>query len=135
MRKRTDWRKHLVAYVSSINRAEFKPGQHDCALFAAGAVKAMTGENLAKSWQGKYRSLKRGKELLKERGFEDHIALAASFFEEVPALMAQVGDIAVIEEDGEQALGVVQGAYIWVVRAESGLGRVFLSQAKRAFRV
>lgn len=135
MNRKTDWRKELVAYLSSVNRADFKAGQHDCALFAAGAVKVMTGEDLAKGWRGKYRSLKRGRELLKQNGFADHIELAASLLEEVPPIMAQVGDIAVVEENGERALGVVQGAWIWVVRVESGLGRLTLTDAKRAFRV
>lgn len=135
MKRKKDWRASLVAYVASVSKAEFKPGRHDCALFAAGAVEAMTGEDLAAKWRGKYRSLKRGQVLLQKSGFADHIELAASHFDEVPPLMAQVGDIAVIEASGEDALGVVQGSYVWAALTGGGLGLVPLTMVKRAFRV
>jgi len=128
------WHADLLKYAQDVARREFKPGQHDCALFTAGAVKAMTGVDLARGWRSKYRSLKRGHALLRENGFPDLASLVAEHFQEIPSLSAQVGDIAIIEQDGEQALGIVQGRYAWVLHV-GGLGVVDLTNIARAFRV
>jgi hypothetical protein len=128
-----DWRKRLLHYVAGVSRARFQAGKLDCALFAAGAVHAMTGADLARGWR-KYRSLKKGRALLADKGFADHVALAASLLPEIPPSFASVGDIAVLTADEDDALGVVQGPNIWALRPD-GLGTVPLTQAKRAFRV
>ncbi len=133
MNRLPDWRRRLELYLRDASTRPFRPGRHDCALFAAGAVKAMTGTDLAKGWRG-YSSLKAGQTKLSKEGFDDHIALAASILPEVEPIFAQVGDIAVVDGDTENAFGVVQGANIFVLR-RTGLGTVPLTAAKRAFRV
>lgn len=133
MKRLSDWRPRLVAYMNTAARKPFRPGRHDCALFAAGAVEAMTGVDLARGWRG-YSSLKSGAKKLAERGYDDHIALAEAHFDEVPTLFAQVGDIAVVDGDTEDAFGVVQGDQIYVLR-RTGLGLMPLTAAKRVFRV
>ena len=132
--RKPTWRADLLAYLSESARADFRVGKNDCALFAAGAIKTITGEDLARGWRGKYRSLKKGKALLKKQGFNDLAELAAHHFEEIPPLMAQVGDVAIVEGDDDLALGIVQGASVWV-RMPSGIGSVSLTEVKRAFRV
>lgn len=134
MKRLDDWRTRLRAHAAQAARKKFRPGSHDCALFAAGAVKAMTGTDLARGWRSKYRSLKRGREMLAELGYADHVALAAAHLPEIPPAMAQVGDVAAVEEEGELALGIVQGERIWVLRPD-GLGTVLLTDASRAFCV
>lgn len=132
------WRSDLSAYIHSVARAEFLWGQHDCALFSAGAVEVMTGVDIGSEYRGKYKTLAGGLKLLKRKGFDNHAQLAASLFEEIPVAMASVGDIAAIEVEtgGVYALGVVQGPRIYVVRPdESGLGTVDLLTAARAFKV
>lgn len=52
-----DWHARLAAYVFDAGRTPFAYGSHDCALFAAGAVEAMTGTDLAAGWRGIYRTL------------------------------------------------------------------------------
>lgn len=134
MPKRDDFRPRLAAYVAVCARRNFRPGSHDCALFAAGAVKEMTGQDLARGFRS-YRSLKAGRKRLADKGFEDLADFVASKLPEIPPLMAQVGDVAVLEDDnGQTALGIVQGPMIYVLRP-SGLGTVPLADAKRAFRV
>jgi hypothetical protein len=132
-----DWRVRLAEYLARTARASFRPGQHDCALFAAGAVHAMTGRDLAAEWRGTYRTLEAGQAALRRQGYEDHLALAASLFPEVAPSFAQAGDLGVVPSDvpGEVgALGVVQGAGVYVLRP-SGLAVVRRLHLERAFRV
>lgn len=131
--RRADWRARLAAYVAAAATRTFQPGTHDCALFAAGAVEAITGRDLARGYRG-YRSMRAGRAALADRGFASMADYAAAHLSEIPVLRAQVGDIAVLDENGGEAFGVVQGARIYVLRLD-GLGTVALTDAKRAFRV
>ncbi|MBY6113289.1 hypothetical protein KUW09_04880 [Mameliella alba] len=130
MRKPT-WRADLAAYLAGIAGVAYRPGRHDCALFVAGAVKVMTGTDHARGWRSKYRSIKRGQVMLRDRGFDGHVGFVAAHYPEVAPILAQAGDIAVIDGDN---LGVVQGAGVYVLRPD-GLGIVPLTAAERAFRV
>ena len=128
-----DWRGRLAAYLDQTARLPFAPGRHDCALFAAGAVEAMTGIDHAKGWRG-YRTLKAGRKKLAEAGYADHIALIADKLDEIPPAFAAAGDLAVVDGDEDAALGVVLGEMVAVLRPD-GRGLVPLTEAKRAFRV
>ena len=132
--RKDNWRAELFGCVSGSVRAPCKAGKNDCALFAAGAVKAMTGVDLAVGWRSKYRTLAAGKKLLRNEGFADLGELAAHHFEEIPPLHAQVGDVALVDGDEDPALGIVQGAFVWV-RMPEGIGSKPLTDIMRAFRV
>ena len=121
----------LIAYASDAGQRPFRPGRHDCALFAAGWVKIATGQDPARGWRSTYRSLKRGRQLLQEAGFEDHIALAAAHLSEIAPAFALVGDLAVLDD---QAFGIVAGEMIYCLRPE-GLGLVPRGRMRRAFKV
>ena len=121
----------LITYASEAGARPFRPGRHDCALFAAGWVKLMTGRDLARGWRSRYRSLKRGQTLLEEVGFADHVALAAAHLPEIAPAFAQPGDLAVLEDD---AFGIVAGEMIYCLRPD-GLGLVPRGQMRRAFAV
>ena len=121
----------LITYAAEAGQKPFRPGRHDCALFAAGWVKLVTGWDLARGWRSTYRSLKRGQQLLEEAGFADHVAFAASHLPEIPPAFAQVGDLAVLET---QAFGIVAGEMIYCLRP-NGLGLVPRSAMRRAFQV
>ncbi len=133
MTRHNDWRSRLAVYIARVQHQSFRPGQHDCALFAAGAVEAMTGVDLAEGMRG-YSTIEQGQEFLRRHGFADHVDVAARRLPEVPPIMAQVGDVAAVSENGSAALGVVQGPMIYVLRLD-GLGLVPLTSAERAFRV
>lgn len=131
-----DWRTRLSAYLHEVAPASFEWGRHDCALFAAGAVEAMTGHDFAAEYRGRYKTLIGGLRHLKKAGFSDHADLAASIFSEVAPAHAHVGDLAAIQIEGGIALGVVQGSRIYVLRPDrSGIGTVDLLDAERAFHV
>ena len=129
-----DWKTRLIAHVGSCAQLPFAYGQHDCALFAAGCIKAMTGVDLAANWRGKYTTLKGGLMALRRAGFADHLALAAAHFEEIAPAFAAPGDLAVLDGPEGAVLGVVQGEGIYVL-ALSGLGTLPLTHACSAYRV
>lgn len=135
--RRSDWYARLSAYVEEVRRKPFVYGEHDCALFAAGAVDAMTGSDPAAGLRGKYKTIAGGFRQLKKLGFANHADLAASMFDEVHPSHAQIGDIAAIDlGSGAVALGVVQGARIFVLRPDmQGMATVDLLTASKAFRV
>lgn len=130
-----DWRPRLVAFLTAAQRAPFRPGQHDCALFAAGAVAAMTGQDYAAPYRGRYTTIRGGIRVLRADGFADHIALAAHHLPERPVAFARAGDLAVVPTEDGPALGVVQGAGIYVLSPAGGLSLVPLTAATRAFGV
>ena len=111
------------------------PGEHDCALFAAGAVEAMTGDDFGADYRGRYKTLAGGYRRLKKLGFESHADLAASILEEIHPSRAMVGDLAAVDGDGGISLGIVQGEGILVLNPEGRIGAVPLLTARRAFRV
>ncbi|MEP0155254.1 hypothetical protein [Pseudophaeobacter sp.] len=128
-----DWQVRLAAYIYKVRSRPFRPSSHDCALFGAGAVLAQTGVDLSVGWTG-YRSLDEGLGRLQDAGFDDHISLVESLLPERSPLGARVGDIAILDAEMGQSVGVVQGASVYVI-GRGGLGTVPLSQAKRAFLV
>ena len=121
----------LIAYAAEAGQKPFRPGRHDCALFAAGWVKIATGQDFARGWRSTYRSLKRGQQMLEEAGFADHVALAAAHLPGIAPAFAQVGDIAVLDD---QAIGIVAGEMIYCLKPD-GLGLVPRGTMHRAFAV
>ena len=128
-------RKRLIEYVSKAARTPFQWGTHDCALFAAGAVKAQTGKDPAIGLRGRYSTAAGAMKHLRKLGYERIEDLASERLEEISPAFAQVGDLAVLDGDGEiGALGVVQGERIYVLHPD-GLALMPLMSARRAFRV
>jgi hypothetical protein len=128
-----DWQPRLTDYLRANHARPFAWGRWDCALFVAGAVKAMTGRDPMRGYRG-YRTLREGLRKARARGVEDHVAGVAASFAEIPPAFAGPGDIAAVPGEPGLALGIVQGAQVYVVGAR-GLGLVSLTEARRAFRV
>lgn len=123
-----DWRKHLLAYLQQTARTPFEEGFNDCALFVAGGVLAMTGNDFAAPYRGQYSTTVGGMRLLRDNGFADHIALAKSHLAAKPVAFAHVGDAAVMPSPDGPALGIVQGPNVYVL-APSGLAHLPLTNA------
>jgi len=107
MIRHPDWQKRLIAYLAQVRSLPFKTGKHDCTLFSAGCVAAMTGVDMARGLRG-YRTPREGAKMLAAKGYADHVALIADQLEECPPLMAQAGDVAVIEPVSGLSVGIVQ---------------------------
>lgn len=129
------WRLDLMQYLGEVARSEIKIGRHDCALFAAGAVQAMTGVDFAAPYRGRYKTLQGGLRILAQDGFGDHVDLARAHFTAVPVASGCPGDLAVIEAEPVRALGIIQGGGIYVLQFEGGLGLVPLTRAIEVLRV
>lgn len=111
----------------------FRPGRVDCANFAHGWYKLVTGDDIRARLGIDYSSLDEGKRLLAARGFADLGDLAASVMPEVAAQDAALGDIAAVREGEELALGILGGPQVHVLTL-SGLGALSACKAQRVFR-
>lgn len=132
--RRADWQRQLVCYLDDVKRRSFGYGQFDCALFVAGAVEAMTGEDYAGLFRNRYDTPRKGLKLLAGHGHASPIDFVAMHFEETLPALAAPGDIVVVVENGDRALGILQGSQIYVV-AEQGVSLISRMRAYRAFRV
>jgi hypothetical protein len=133
----TDWKSRLVGYLAVAARTPFAEGRHDCALFLAGGVEAMTGVDPAAAWRGRNTTTRGGLRMLRKASFADHIAAVAATLPEIAPAFAAVGDAAVVADPQMSdvfALGIVQGEMIYVLRP-GGLGLMPMTSALRAFRV
>lgn len=128
--KVTEWRQNLIDYLTEMSQRTLTYGAWDCAIFAGGAAGVQMGVDYVGGWVGTYTDLTTGIEALNRRGYLDHIDLVRQTFGEVAVAMAQEGDIAVVGD----ALGIVQGTHIYVLRDE-GVGLVPLLSASTVFRV
>ncbi|PYE80809.1 DUF6950 family protein [Pseudoroseicyclus aestuarii] len=130
MERLTDWRPRLAAMIEDARQRPFAYGRWDCALFAAAAIEAMTGTDLARGFRG-YRSRAAGLRAARAKGFEDHVGRFADVLPEIAPVVAGAGDLAVLENT---ALGIVQGRLIYVPGAD-GLAMADRATMTRAFRV
>lgn len=134
MKRRSDWEQRLVALVEQREARPFEYGRHDCCLWAAAAVRAQTGVDVARGLRG-YRSARGAARTLISAGFDGiEDAAAALLGPRIAPLLARRGDIV---SDGE-ALGVMwAGCALFVGEGPgvAGLVRVPLRQLKAAWRV
>lgn len=133
-RRLPDWPERLAAYIDARRRQPFAWGQQDCALFAADAVLAITGRDLARPWRGRYRSAAGAARILREQG-----GLHGMADDALPRLphvgQAQRGDLLLVDIDGVLSLGVVTGAGYWCGPGREGLVFRRLADAVAGWRV
>ena len=136
--RKEDWPVRLHHYIESIHDRKFAYGAFDCGLFAAACIEAMTGEDFASELRG-YTSAREAMEAIKRvcgsasiRKLGEYIA-AKHGLKEVPVLMAQRGDLAIVKN---LRFGIVAltGTEIYVP-AKQGIMRVPLTHATKAYRV
>jgi len=106
MTRRNDWEARLSDYMTRVSKTAFAYGQHDCALFAAGAVEAMTGTDFAAAYRGKYRSVAGSIRALKRYGAGTLEATMDALFAERPIAFARRGDLVLFSG----SLGICIGA-------------------------
>lgn len=135
MIRSADWEERLGEYLAANNNAVFKYGKLDCALFAAGAVKAMTGADPARGFRGKYRSQASSIRAIRAAGFDSLAAVMDSKFQDIPTAFAQRGDLVM---DGADSLGVCIGRdalFVGEEAGDAGLVRLPMASWSRAWRV
>lgn len=124
-------------------RTPFVWGEHDCALFAADGVKAITGVDIAADFRGKYADEVSALASIKAICGGTSVADAAAWCaakhtmpEWRAPLFAQRGDLVVLEESGRMIAGLVHlnGRHV-VCAGENGLHRLPITAIVRAWHV
>lgn len=126
--------KKLADYISSKEKDFFEFGRNDCALFAAGAIEAITGNNPLSFVIGRYKTFRGGMRQLRKVGYQDHVDFFVQNYVEIPLSQARIGDVAVIETDDGPAICFCCGSFVACV-AENGIERRSILDCQRAFRV
>lgn len=134
MGRLVDWQPRLIAYLRESVLRPFEDGVHDCALFSAGGCEAMTGQDYAAPYRGRYTTVRGGLRILRRDGFRDHVALAAAHLPEQHISRAAPGDLAVIRSEDGDALGIVQGEGVYIL-SRDGLAVAPLMAAHTSFKI
>jgi hypothetical protein len=152
LKRTTHWAtRELHEYLLANAKAPFVWGQHDCCLFAANAVQAFTGFDLAADFRGKYTDKASAfaavQAITGGTTAEDAVAWCAKkhgLVELEHPLTAQRGDAVVMQlpqrgPDGDQGTllgGIVHlsGRHL-VTIGEGGLVRLPITSVKRAWRI
>jgi hypothetical protein len=130
-------------FLLSRAQAPFAWGQHDCALFAADGVLAITGVDIADDFRGKYSDEASAFAAIAQICGGTTVADAAQYCAAkhglepwLSPLMAQRGDLVVLEESDRVIAGLVHlnGRHV-VCAGETGLLRLPLTAVLRAWHV
>ena len=128
-----DWQSRLATVMREAQARPFAWGTHDCVIFAADCVQAVTGRDpiadVRTSWADERQALR----LLAAGGGISNLIRGRIGVElKVPAL-AQPGDIGVCIQEGREALCVCGGVN-WHMPAKEGLATLDREQVTRAWR-
>src|SRR5690606_33693205 len=102
-----DWQVRFEAFLKGRRCAPFAWGSNDCALFAADAVEAITGEHLCPQLRG-HRDVRQALRVLAREGGVRGIASQA-LGEPIRPTLARVGDVVVVPAGKREALAVCNG--------------------------
>lgn len=128
-----DWALRLEAIEASRLATPFEWGVHDCCLWAADCAQAVTGNDPAAALRGTYSTRDEAYAVIAGFGMLGDVATAL-LGPEVSVLLAQTGDIGLIEDDaGQEALAVYMGGP-WLAAQPSGLVVVPSHQVTRVWR-
>lgn len=136
-----DWPERLAAAVKAAETSPFVYGEHDCGLFAADVITAMTGVDILQTTRGAY-STEAGCYKYLKRVFGGGVRAACETVmaqygcPEVPVAYAQRGDVVLLRQAaGDEVVGICLGVFTVAVTAH-GLAAVptFTSGCK-AWRV
>lgn len=136
MKRLEDWPERLAAFVDERQAMPFEWGHNDCALFAADAVQAVTGVDLAERWRGRYSDEVTALEM-GLHGASAHLAagdvsgalrdMASLFLDgEVQPALARRGDVLLVQHERGESLAVCVGTH---AAAPGRRGAVFLPRS------
>lgn len=146
LQRTTHWAtRELHEFLLQRAQAPFAWGVNDCALFAADAIRNMTGEDIAADFRGKYTDEAGAwKTAASVTGIANATvadcaawcAAKAGLAEWQPARMAQRGDLAIVRNGAREISGIVHlnGRHVVSV-AETGLVRLPITAIVRAWHV
>lgn len=112
--RRANWPRLLAEALAAAKDTPFAWGSHDCALFAADVVLAITGADHGAVFRGRYRTANGAARALKKQGFAGLPDYLDSIFTRRPVSYARRGDVVLY--DG--AMGICDGGTSWFVTAD-----------------
>ena len=130
------WEIHLRAYLDQVEHSAFEFGTHDCALFAAACVEAMTGVDPAADFRNTYTNKAGAVAALREHGAGTLLKTVKAWLgEPISPHQAHRGDIVMRDRF---TVGICVGAFSWFVGQEQGQNRLIpisTRSCRYAFRV
>lgn len=127
-----DWQLRLEAFARERLAMPFQWGRNDCALFAADAVQAMTGERLLPNMRG-YSDVRGALRLIDGAGGLRSIACYALGGFVLPAY-ASVGDVVLVKFGKREALGICNGGTV-IGPGPTGMVAIGMDAAVAAWKV
>ena len=135
MRRLPGWEQRLMACVRRAMDRPFEWGEHDCALFAADCVEAITGEDLAEEFRGRYMDRKGSLKVLRACGEGDLQATVTRLLgEPSDPKTARRGDLVLVRTPTGPAIAVCVGLEA-VAPGRHGLTRTPMGAWRLAWRV
>jgi hypothetical protein len=142
VRRRDDWPERLARYLEEAQEREKEWGVFDCGMFAAGAIEAMTGVDLAAEFRGQYAGSISAEKAMRRYcggGLEQlaaKVALRAELAEIDPRL-AQRGDPVIVRDaEAGEAFAIIDiRGFVAVTVSGRGLAYRERTAIVRAWRV
>lgn len=131
-RRLPDWQTRLGDLIGQRMRAPFAWGRHDCVMFAADAVLAVTGADLAQGLRGTYTTADEAAAVLQQHGGLIELCIRR-LGPVVPVTLAQPGDVGLVRMGDVPALVVCGGAHFLGVGA-AGLQPMLPEEVVRTWR-
>jgi hypothetical protein len=133
----------LHDFIIATANTTFTYGSHDCCLFVADAVLAMTDVDIADDFRGKYDSRIAAFKLIKSItggiSVTDALAYCAkkySMTEYQYPLMASRGDMVIVDNAGDPSAGIIHlNGRTVLVASETGMKTVPITSVQRAWKV
>ncbi|MFU8883097.1 MAG: DUF6950 family protein [Rhodobacterales bacterium] len=131
----SNWPLLLATEIEAARTTPFAWGQHDCALFAADVVLAITGSDPAAAVRGSYRSQRGSARVLKRLGCDTlEEAATKALGQAVSCALLQRGDVALLDLPTGPTLGICVGATV-AAPAETGLAFLPLDNAIKGWHL
>lgn len=105
MKRLNDWPTQLANFLLEKQKQPFEWGSNDCCLFAADAILAMGGRDVAKDVRGRYKTAIGAHRIMKKLGAGSLVELLTQRLGEPDGLITR-GSIIVVESNGELVAGV-----------------------------
>lgn len=124
----------LTEFIERRLDTPFAWGRSDCCLFAADAVLAITAVDHAAKFRGRYKTARGARQLLEASGGVAGMVERAGLIEVAP-LLAQRGDVVLLETEHGDALGIVGMDGKCAGQGQRHLIFESIERARRAWRV
>jgi len=132
-----DWQVRLATLVGDRLQAPFVWGRNDCALFAADAVQAILGHDLAAPWRGQYHTATGAARLLDSLGGGLQALATHMLGQPISPRLARPGDVVLMAATPaapRECLGICNGATA-LGPAAWGLAARSMAEVSAAWRV